>query len=230
MHRPRLTIAFIVVLALVSAIPAAADVTVGATCTGGTITCTVGIFHTADDWQGVVLQWRYLNVCDDPWRPVAMEPLPMPAVFEEHTLTFPAHDPDEWLEYQAFYLDADGNLYQADAPSWTWSNPEVTCANPILVRGYLHGDEGVLWIEPCADTCWFRQSMVFAWDLEPGTWEHLVNADTPVNIWGHYRRDEMPGASGIMASAIAPVAPGEDCNPAIATEAASWGTVKALYR
>lgn len=211
-------------------VPASASVSLGASCTDGTISCSVFVSSGGEEWQGVVLQWRHLNLCDDPWRPVEMEMLPIPPEwYTTYSLTFPAHDPDEWVQYRAFYVDADGALHPADGNGWSPSD-EATCANPILVRGYLRDFWGELWIEPCPATCWLWEAQVFTWDLEPGTWEHLVDSGTPVNIWGYFRDDEMPGASGIWPSAIAPVGPGEDCDPAVATARTTWGSVKSRYR
>jgi hypothetical protein len=224
-----LALALIIVLAFMGATPATAGMTVSATCTDGTISCTVGVGRE-DDMQGAVLQWRYLNVCDDPWRPVEMEPLPIPPFFEEHSLTFPAHDSDEWVEYAAFYVDADGSLHEAYGTPWGRSSDEVTCANPILVRGYLQGEPGVYIIGPCPETCWLWETLVVPFELEPGTWEYLVNSGIPVNIWGEYHVDEMPGATGVYATAVEPTAPGEDCAAAIATEPVTWGAVKSLYK
>lgn len=211
-------------------VPAAASVSLGAHCANGTVSCSLYVSYAGDEYPAVVLQWRHLNVCDEPWHPVDMEPLPIPIEwYTTYSLAFPAHDPEEWVVYKAFYVDTQGGLHPADGAGW-WPSDEVTCANPILVRGYLRDEWGEVWIEPCPDTCWLWESVVFTRDLEPGTWEHLVDSGIPVNIWGNFRDDEMPGASGIWPTAIVPVGPDEGCDPAIATVRATWSGLKAMYR
>lgn len=231
MHRLHSIFALAATLVLALAPAALAGVMVFAACEGDVVTCRVGIYGSDDDdWQGVVLQWRYFNVCDDAWRPVDMEPLP-PSPWAIHTVTFAAHDPDERVEYQAFTIDSAGDLHLAPGTNWP-SSDEVTCADPVLSRGYLVQGESWPEIEiwPCPDTCWFGNVGIFTDELEPGTWEMYVDAQVAVDVYGYYRDDEMPGGSGIYLTAIEPVESGEDCDPAVGTVTATWGTVKSLYR
>jgi hypothetical protein len=232
----RLTSALIVLAAVAIAPPALAYVHVGTSCADGVVTCYVGIFNDGYndgyDCQGVILQWRHLNACDEAWSPVDMEPLPLGPLYEHvsHTLTFPAHDPDEWVDYRAFFIDPAGDLHPAPGGGW-WSSDEATCANPVLSRGHLvQQPYDLVYVEPCPDTCWFGPAQVFTEELEPGTWEDLVNAEVAVDIYGYYRDDEMPGASGIHPTAIAPLPAGEPCAPAVSTAPVTWSTVKSLYR
>ncbi len=222
-----------VLIVVATATPALAYVHVYTSCEDGIVTCIVGILNDGYDWQGVILQWRHLNVCDESWEPVDMEPLPLGPLYVHvsHTLTFPAHDPDEWIVYHAFYIDPAGALHPAPGGGW-WASDEVTCANPILSRGYLvaGGNMPPIEIRACPNTCWFGNCGIFTDELEPGTWEMYVGADIPVNVWGTFINDEMPGGSGIIPTAIEPVAPGEDCDPAVGTAAATWGALKSLYR
>jgi hypothetical protein len=209
---------------------------VGASCTNGVVTCGVSIFNAEYDWQGVVLQWRHLNICDEPWEPVDMDPLPLgpPYSHVTHTLTFPAHDPDEWVDYQAFYIDSAGALHPAPGGGWA-SRDAVSCADLILTRGYLVDEYNPphVWFEACPDTCWYFGrwgEWLFTWELEPGTWEQYVDTGIPVNVWGEYHDDEMPGGAGIIATRIEAVPAGEGCGPPVASERATWGMVKSLYR
>lgn len=210
-----------------------AGVTVNASCEDGIVTCHVFISWELEPYQGVVLQWRYGNVCYAPYSPLPIEMLAMPPEnwFVNYTITFPAPDTDEWVVYRAFFVDQQGELHPADGagyPPYDWE----TCANPppLLSRGYLVdlGTMPPIWIEHCEDTCWFTFP-VFTDGLPPGSWESLVDSPFPVNLWGTPIFDEMPGGSGIIATAIEALPLGEPCETAVESDRVSWGTLKVMF-
>jgi len=215
--------------------PAQAGVSLGASCTDGIVTCGVSIFNADYDWQGVVIQWRYGNVCASPVHLVDMEPLPLPPVWtdDQYTVTFPAPDADEWLEYRAYFIAPDGSLHPApgagDPQPFDWA----ACGDPVLSRGYLTGDTAYVNLEVCPDTCWFLAdaggTYVVVEGLDPEDYEYLLNSGIPVDIRGEPWIDGMPGGTTIWVTAIAPTAGGV-CGPPVATAPVTWSTLKSLYR
>jgi hypothetical protein len=216
--------------------PAAlASVHLGASCDGDLVTCHVQIFNADYDWQGVIVQWSYGNLCDAMAYPLPLDPLPLPAVYQEatYTLTFPPPDPDEWIIYRAYYLDPGGALHPAppygDLLAHAWS----ACGDPVLSRGRLTGDPTNVALEVCPQTCWFPHPVpVVAVDvsqLDPGSFETFLGADVVVDVRGQAWLSGMPIGKQIIATQITQAAD-DLCGPAVPAHPASWGTIKSMYR
>lgn len=111
-----------------------------------------------------------------------------------------------------------------------WTSAIAGCGDWVLSRGTLNlgaaWQQGILELEPCADTCWFEPLTLDVSALPPA--EYLPLIGRVVDVRGAAWVDEMPGTAGATVTSLSTAVDG--CGPAVGNRIMSWDAVETLYR
>jgi hypothetical protein len=226
MHNNRLPIA-LVLAATLWPIAAHANCDIFASCVDDHIQVRLSVIHGGQPMYAGILIHRSTNgICGSATVLNADAPLPWPqAPGEIHHLSFEDLDTTVGVSYVywATLLDGDGNEHFNSTQVF---EAVAGCGDPPLTEGVLtqlDWDTAGL-ITPVCD-CWWTPYCVQLADLAPSQYEPLLGQ--LVAVRGHYHAYPMLGDCRVRASSISMIG---NCDAPVATESATWGTLKSLYR
>jgi hypothetical protein len=228
----------IVAMLSASATSSFAWVNLEATCSNGEALIYLRIGNTyGPAYSGLVVTRYQMGTCETPVV-VTDAPLPLPEDGQVVNITVSAPAASVFYRFEAMLVDSVGDLHTIPDAS-IQGIPQVprdlaADGAAVVVRGQLSVAQNYLvYIAPCADGCWGDQTASYLLDETPDWSQPLIwlaLARSVVDVVGV--PNEPDGTLGppndIFVESVQ-LAPAGSCG-VVATEAHSWGSLKAQFR